>query len=203
VGYLLRPAKEKASAFAPIFKVAGLAVLTIGGLLLLTSSSGLLGGKGLSAESVDQVLQKNQQALQTFGPAAHGAGSNYTAPSPSPLLFPQDVVTVLFRPLPFEVHNVTGLVDSVEGLVLMGIVLQSRQRLYHIVRIVRRTPYVLVAVLYSAIFIYLFAAIGNLGVIAREKVQLLPFFLLLLAVPRPPMRDKWSGQLIPQHHKIT
>ena len=39
---------------------------------------------------------------------------------------------------------------------------------------------------YSIIFIYTFAALGNLGLIERERVMLLPFLLVLLCIPRAP-----------------
>jgi hypothetical protein len=36
---------------------------------------------------------------------------------------------------------------------------------------------------YAAGFVVAFASIANFGILARERVQLLPFFLVLLAVP--------------------
>ncbi len=47
-------------------------------------------------------------------------------------------------------------------------------------------PYVMLCAVYSALFIYTFAALGNLGLIERERVMLLPFMLVLLCVPRAP-----------------
>ena len=43
---------------------------------------------------------------------------------------------------------------------------------------------------YSVVFIYLFASLPNLGVIARERIQLLPFFIVLLAWPAPPLLSR-------------
>jgi hypothetical protein len=44
-------------------------------------------------------------------------------------------------------------------------------------------PYVLVCALYSLVFMYAFAALGNLGLITRERTLLLPFLFVLLAIP--------------------
>ena len=40
--------------------------------------------------------------------------------------------------------------------------------------------------IYSVLFVYAFAALGNLGLIARERTLLFPFFLVLLCIPRTP-----------------
>jgi hypothetical protein len=62
---------------------------------------------------------------------------------------------------------------------------------------------------YGLLFIVAFSSIGNFGILARERCQLLPFFLVLLAVPgvrgrRPsapattsqPIRRADAGQLV-------
>jgi hypothetical protein len=65
-------------------------------------------------------------------------------------------------------------------------------------------------VVYGLLFVVAFSSIGNFGIIARERVQLLPFFLVLLAAPgvaarRPPppaptpkplQRSPHAGQLV-------
>ena len=47
-------------------------------------------------------------------------------------------------------------------------------------------PYVMMCLVYSIGFIYAFAALGNLGLIYRERVMLLPFLMVLFAIPRSP-----------------
>jgi hypothetical protein len=42
------------------------------------------------------------------------------------------------------------------------------------------------SLVYSLSFIYAFAALGNLGLITRERVLLFPYFLVLLAIPVSP-----------------
>ncbi len=39
---------------------------------------------------------------------------------------------------------------------------------------------------YSVVFLYAFAALGNLGLITRERSLLLPFLFVLLAIPLAP-----------------
>jgi hypothetical protein len=38
-------------------------------------------------------------------------------------------------------------------------------------------------VVYSLLFVFAFSSIANFGILARERTQVLPFFLVLLAVP--------------------
>ena len=49
---------------------------------------------------------------------------------------------------------------------------------------------------YSGAFLYTFAALGNLGLIERERTMMFPFFLVLLAIPRAakggPPRYEWE-----------
>jgi hypothetical protein len=47
-------------------------------------------------------------------------------------------------------------------------------------------PYVILATVYSLGFLYAFAALGNLGLITRERTLLFPYFLVLLAIPLTP-----------------
>ena len=54
-----------------------------------------------------------------------------------------------------------------------------------------RTPYVAFALAYTAMFVLAFSAIGNFGLLTRQRTQVLPFVLVLLAVPaaRRPVDD--------------
>ena len=47
----------------------------------------------------------------------------------------------------------------------------------------RRHPYLLLAVLYSLVWIILFASLGNLGLLVRERTSLLPLLLVLVSWP--------------------
>jgi hypothetical protein len=46
-----------------------------------------------------------------------------------------------------------------------------------------RRPYVLMCVVYTGIFTFAWSSFANLGALARQRVQVWPFVLLLLAVP--------------------
>jgi hypothetical protein len=112
-------------------------------------------------------------------------GSVFTPPIVrSPALFPLVPATILFRPHPFEAHNPQALATALEGVALFAITLSRVRRLGG----VRQQPYAAFALAYSTLFCGAFAGIANFGVLARQRVQLLPFYMVLLSVP--PARHK-------------
>ena len=66
------------------------------------------------------------------------------------------------------------------------LILKSLRNLRILPRAAFARPYLMLCTVYSVAFIYTFAALGNLGLIERERVMLLPFLLVLLCVPRAP-----------------
>ena len=111
------------------------------------------------------------------------SGVNYHS---SPLYLPIDAYTVLFDPLGFNAHGTGEYVASLENLILLGVFISSYRQLRIIVRTAFCRPYVMMCLVYSLGFVYAFAGLGNLGLIYRERVMLLPFLLVLLSIPRTP-----------------
>ncbi len=72
---------------------------------------------------------------------------------------------------------------SLEGLILLGLTVASWRRLRRLPRALWENPYVTYAFVYSALFVLAFSNFSNFGILARQRVQLLPLFLILLAMP--------------------
>jgi hypothetical protein len=68
-------------------------------------------------------------------------------------------------------------------MVLFGLFVTSRRRLLGLLRRLRDEPYYMVAIAYTAMFIFAFAAIANFGILTRQRVQLIPFVFVLLSAP--------------------
>lgn len=181
VAYAARRARQ-ASPLNPVAKGAGLAVLAVAGVVLAARTSRFLGVGSLGFGSITHVLHKVQANNQGTGA---GFGSSSTQASTSLLHLPQDAEIVLLRPLPIQAHSTTQLLASLENTLLGVMVLVSLGRIAAWLRHPLAAPYVLMSVVYSGIFIYLFASLGNLGLIARERVLLLPLLLVVLAYPSP------------------
>jgi hypothetical protein len=124
-----------------------------------------------------------------------GFGSSSVSYSANPITFPRDVYNVLFNPLPFTAHSATQLLAAAENTAIAIVIVLSFPQLRHLLRAGRERAYVIVMLIYSAAFVYVFAALGNLGLITRERTLLLPMLLVLMAIPIAPSElDPYSWQ---------
>ena len=134
VAQLFRPATRQVTGV--LSKVAGLLVMGAAAWVLATQSAELLGTDDLNWQAVTQ-------SLEMAGGRTTQGGSEFTpVPVESPLGFPAAAVTVLFRPFPWEAGNVQLLVQSLEGLFLLGLTVRSWPRLRRLPGILRRNAYV-------------------------------------------------------------
>ena len=177
VALMIRPSGDP-RAFGGLRRVGGLVVM--GSLLVLSvfltfhylhTSGGSL--------SLNQVGSNNTGA-------GIGFGSSNIPYSSSPAYYWRDIYTILFDPLPINAHGAGQLVASLENSVIVVLILFSLRQLRMTFRASFARPYVMMCTIYSLLFVYAFAALGNLGLIARERTLLFPFLLVLLCIPRSP-----------------
>jgi hypothetical protein len=111
-------------------------------------------------------------------------GSSFT-PVPLDSVFgvPMAILTVLFRPFPWEASNAQLLLQSLEGMFLLVLAVRAWPRLRNLLKLMRTNSYIVFAVVYASAFIVAFSGFGNFGILARQRVLMLPFFLVLLALP--------------------
>jgi hypothetical protein len=177
--YLVARPPRRLGALGPVVKLFALiALLAVAGLLLGKASSYLL-EKGIDPQDgVSNVL--GESARRTGQ-----GGSSFNAPTAigSPAKLPLAVVTIFFRPFPFEAHNAQVAVTALESTLLLCLTVARRRGIWQALRHPRRRPYVAFVVVYSLLFVFAFSSIANFGILARERTQVLPFFLVLLAVP--------------------
>jgi hypothetical protein len=117
------------------------------------------------------------------------------------------LVTVPFRPFPTEAHNWQATLMSFEGLALLALMVFSLPRIARLPSLASRKPYVALASAYCLGFVVAFSNVGNFGILVRQRAQLLPFLLVLLALPlngekarssegRSPMRKRNRTPLV-------
>ncbi len=105
----------------------------------------------------------------------------------SPVDVPFAAFSVLFRPLPVEARNAQSLLASLEGALLLFLFIKHRRYLANFIPR-RSSPYLAFVSTYSLLFVIAFSNFDNFRILARQRVQLFPFLLVLLAVPRPKPR---------------
>ena len=182
VGYLLRTRPRQVSALGPVRALAGAVVLGAGAVVALKQVGKFFGTNDLSATSATEVVNRTQ-TLTSQGGSGQQTVEQSSVIAPEQL--PQSLMTVLFRPFPFEVHNMQALLASLEGVLLMALVVTSLARLRRLPALLIRRPYLAFALVYVLAFAMAFANIKNFGILTRERVQVFPFVLVLLAVPKP------------------
>lgn len=190
--YLLRRPPAGRTLVSPIGKIAGVLVLGIALVLVVGQAKQLFGVKDqFDAEAVSAVLERTRSETSDAG-SYFGSGPTNRSPSQ----FPAALLAVLFRPFPWEANNPLALVASLEGMLLLGLFIACWRRVVGAVRSVLRTPYVVLCLCYSVLFVYGFSSFANFGILTRQRVQLFPFILVLLALPPFHRRELgWKGLL--------
>jgi hypothetical protein len=187
MAYLVRPAPKDRRAVAGLSKAAALVVLGVVAVVMLVRTDQFLQSQGIGFEGGIEAALENTAERTAIG------GSQFE-PSvlQSPLRAPVAVVTVLYRPLVFEAHNLQSLVAAAEGTFLFIFTLIRFRWIIASFRTLRRQSYVAFVIVYVGLFIVAFSSIANFGILARERVQMLPLALVLVTIP--PGRQRRSGR---------
>lgn len=180
--FVIRRPRSDLGEVAVVAKGLSVIVVAVVAAVLALNVDTFLRGKGFETDqglgsTIEQTGEQTRQGGSEFSPSVVR----------SPLRAPIAVLTVLFRPFPMEAHNAQAFLASMESLFLLGFCLFRFRWGIQALRSIRGTPYVAFALCYAGIFIVAFSGIANFGILARQRVQLLPFFLVLLCIP--PRRD--------------
>ncbi|MFQ6027323.1 MAG: hypothetical protein ACE5Q6_07510 [Dehalococcoidia bacterium] len=136
---------------------------------------------GLESLSVDAVLATMSKTLDD----ATEAGSSYNPPSlTDPLGLPKQIITVFYRPFPWEAHRMVAFILSLEGMTLLGITVFQHRAIRRAIFSARKNPYVIFILLYILGFMVAFMAISNFSILGRQRLMMMPFFFMLLCHPK-------------------
>jgi len=178
VAVVLRPVNPSLRQIAPIAKVLSLATAAVLAVAFVGKAQEFLGAESLASPAAIT------QELKDVSERADKGGSKFT-PSVvrSPTDLPTATLTVLFRPLITEAHNAQARAAAAESAVLLLVSIYRFPWIVAAIRSGRRQPYVIFALVYVALFVVAFSAFPNFGLLARQRVQVLPLLLVLLTVP--------------------
>ena len=110
-------------------------------------------------------------------------GSQIESTSPNAVwAYPLAMASALYRPVLIEARNPPTLIAAIEGTLLLVLTIVWRRNIAAGLRQLRKTPYLMFTTLYGTMFYVVWSSISNLGILARQRVQGLPFLLLLLAI---------------------
>ena len=177
VAYLLRPASQGGSSLGPITKAAGIVVMLSIGVLVMRQAQSFFDLEELNANSVDATL------TNTSDRSGRGGSEFEPVRATNPFTFPAAAATVMFRPFPHEAGNSQAILSALEGLVLLVIFARSWRRFKGFHRTLRRWPYFAFCTAYLFLFVFAFSSIANFGILARQRVQVLPMIFAIAALP--------------------
>jgi hypothetical protein len=140
------------------------------------------------------------QAMEKTATQTSIGGSVFeTQPVRSPLDLPVAAINVIYRPFLWEASSVPALVSATEATVLLGLTLWSVRWLWRAAPAARAHPLAAYAAGYSVAFVIAFSNIGNAGILARQRVQLLPVLMLLVAAALEHRRSASGLAAAPPH----
>ena len=193
IGVLVRPNELLLilAGFAVAMMVPTAAVRKrLGGIRRLLSIALLAALLMVSVYLTVRYLHGGTSSLQQTNTNNQGAGLGFGSSgipySTSPATYPRDIYEVLFNPLLFNAHGFGELVAALENTAVIGLILISLRNIRMVPRAAFARPYVMLCLVYTLTFMYAFAALGNLGLIERERIMMFPFMLVLLCIPRTP-----------------
>jgi hypothetical protein len=177
IAFLVGRRYERFRPTSRVVKLATLGVLVAGALVLVTQTEGFLKSDITSLEGFTTTLEnlsdRSAQGGSEFDPIV------VTTPVDLPAAF----ATILYRPFVFEANNALAMLTAIEGLFLILLTLRRLPWIYAAFKRLRSQPYIAQAIVYTLLFVVAFSSLPNFGLLARQRVQLYPFFFVLLCVP--------------------
>ncbi len=183
---LFRPIR--AGLLTPILRLAGVIVIAVLAMFVLRTGAQSVGLAALSEEETFGFLEARRS-----GTFEGGSAFQQTDPR-TPAGFAMLIPTILFRPFPWEAHSTFAAVATIEGMILLALVLYRRRSIVRAIAMSRRNSYLSLVLVYALLFIVIFSGISNFGILVRQRVQLLPFLFMLIAYLAPPSHLGRTGK---------
>lgn len=170
---LLRPVR--AGVIGSFIRIATLAGCVALAVAVVRTSASFVDLEDLTVEGVSSFIQERGEGSEQGSTAFQG--SFPSTPQGAAIA----VVTVLFRPFPWESGNPLLLASSLEGIVLAGLLLYRWRSVGGAIAGARGNAYLGFIVVFTVIFVFFFSSISNFGILIRQRAQLLPFLFVWLA----------------------
>ena len=187
ITYLVKRSAPGLGQLAPLVKIGTATAVTLLAIFALGRAESFFVERGFtveqglgSVEGISSVLEQTRTQTESGGSQFSVSGID----TPAGLL--ASVGTVLFRPFPNETGNAQALITALESSFLLILSFARLRWMLAAVRSMRRQPYVICMIAFTFGSILALSSIANFGILARERVLLLPAYLILLAIPPVP-----------------
>ncbi len=162
-----------------------------GGTYLLISQAGSF--IDLQSGNSTSVFQEADTITRT----SQIGGSAFNEGTPLPVRIAESPF-LLFRPFPWEMHNVMALAPAIESVGWLFLCWFRRREIWSTLRH-WRDPYVGFLLMYSVVFLITFGgAISNFGILLRQRIMMTPLVLMLICAKQKPLvrGATWSQDVI-------
>jgi hypothetical protein len=179
VAMLFRQRPGHQPVFGPVGRIITVLLLVAGMAFVLSRAVDRLlpTSDSTGTQAVGELLERAETGTDE-------GGSEIDNPRPNnPIEYPAAVFTVLFRPTIIEAGSAGNTIAALETTLVLGLFVVGRNRLRNLPALAFRRPYILMCVVYTGMFAFAWSSFSNLGALARQRVQVWPFVLILLAVP--------------------
>ena len=177
---LWRP--TRAGLLSPIVRIAVVLVFAVVAIFVVRTSAGYVQLDDLTPDGLLSYIEDRQERTERGG-----AAIQRMLPT-NPVAFADGIITVFFRPFPWEAHNAFAMVSAVEGFVLILLFIRKWKSVTAAVAAAPGNPFMMLAVVFILLFAFFFSGISNFAIIARQRPQLLPYIFVLLAyLPQRPI----------------
>jgi hypothetical protein len=175
LGALLNTGKGR----SPLRVIVVVGIVIVVGSSILTRTQEFFGVESINRESFEEILDDTQNRTSQ-------GGSEYEPVRVrTPVDLPLAFGTVFYRPFFFEAKNAQVLASAVEGMLLALLTVVSWPSIRAVPRALRRSPYLGYCIGAILTFIVAFSAFSNFGILARQRMQIVPLFYALLCVVGP------------------
>jgi hypothetical protein len=180
--FLLRPARRQSPQVTALTWLIMVPLLSLAAFYTITHTAAYLG----NSNAVEAF-----QAAQSTEFHTGLTGSNFSPPNAlSPAGFPQAVITANFRPFPWEAGGVFPALTSLEGVLLVVLIVARRRQIWRGLRRWRSNGMVLFASAAFLAFSVILSSLSNFGLLARQRTQVLPFLFMLICMVAKPGRSE-------------
>jgi hypothetical protein len=199
VAYLVRRPPKRAFGPAPTGKLVVVFLLGLSMVYAVGQLEQFFGVDEFNQDAVQTTLNEVQrQTGQGGSQFVEDSGTNL-----SPSRFPLAFVNVMFRPFPWQATNPQALVSAVEASFLFVLVLSSWRSLLTAASSLVQRPYLVLCGVYTVLFVYGFSSFSNAGILVRQRVQVLPFVLVLVCLPVLARRGSSSSDTDGHRHRSS
>jgi hypothetical protein len=204
VAYAIKRSSGRTRQHGPLAKLATLVILAVVAIAIIGFTEKFLAGKGIASDKgLTTVLEEASDATSKGG----SSFTTYSATTPDGLVL--GTITVLFRPFITEAGTLEMLGSAVEGAFLLALTIWRFRWLIAALKSLRRMPYLIVMIAYAGVSIVALTAVGNFGILTRQRTLIFPAYLVLLCVP-PGAVAKWrrsrrrarGAEIAPETEKV-